>query len=106
MEGNGAKQYRVGQLPKAKEQVRMLGQRAIARGILPDLTSALRTIHSRLRSRASDWGEPLFHTHQSGGTVRKACLGGLAVVYIAYEAQKVALIWSIEPLASHPLAEE
>jgi hypothetical protein len=106
MAENGQSLYAVGRLAKVKEQIRLLGLRAVALGITDELVRVLQAIVHKLETKPHTWGEPLYHTQHLGGVVREAVQTPLRVHYVVYELQQAVLMLDLRPLPSHPLAAE
>jgi hypothetical protein len=106
MAGNHKPKFKVGHVTKAKEQVTELLDRAVAAGIAKDVAAALTSAMGFLESSPLVWGEPHYHTHLQGGTVRSAVHEGLAFEYVVYEHQRIVLLLAVIPLGNHPLGRE
>src|SRR5205823_3121523 len=58
--------------------------------------NCLRKVIDRLKDDPLGWGDPLYRAKKEGGTVCRGLLGPLLVDYVAYEAERVVFILSVQ----------
>jgi hypothetical protein len=100
----GSAHYRVVYSETVRRALRELLARARQSGNLPEVESAIRTIHGHLQTQPLIFGEPLNNYPQVGLQGRHGCVAPLIVYYSVDEARHlVYVLLPMKPLPSSGL---
>jgi hypothetical protein len=97
--------YRVDPTGPAKQQMRDLLAKAVARNEGEKVRGALEAIVSELETQPHGWGDPLHRTRKEGGQVYRGIKPPLVVRYAVFEPEKVVWLLDVRALPNTPLAE-
>jgi hypothetical protein len=103
MDSGHAGKFTVDRFQHVDGQIGALGKRALARGLLQDYADALETILDKLEAEPAEWGEPYYHPHHQGSTVRHASVRSVFVEYVVFEEERVVMIMQIKAMPSSDL---
>jgi hypothetical protein len=95
-----ASAYDVDRLPAVDDQIKELGNRARAAGILREFVDSMKLVLRERRHAPFTWGDPVYNTKKEGGVVCRGIEGLVVVQYVVYEENHLVCILSIDPLAA------
>ena len=97
--------YRVDPTGPARQQMRDLLAKAVARNEGEKVRGVLEAIVSELETRLHDWGDPVHRTRKEGGQVYRGIKSSLVVRYTVFEPEKFVWLLDVWALPNTPLAE-
>jgi hypothetical protein len=93
-------------IPKCRERVQSLADRAVASGLGRLFARLLAETRRQLESRPREWGDPNYRFHGLGAVSYLRVEGWFRIVYAVDETRPVVFLREVEPLPGHPLAAE
>jgi len=97
--------FRLTTIPKCRERIQVLGDRAAAAGLGRLFAKLLREVRIQLENRPREWGDPSYRFHGLGAVSYLRVEGWFRIVYAVDETRPVVILREIEPLPGHPLAD-
>jgi hypothetical protein len=98
--------FRLSIIPKCRERIQTLADRAVGVGLGPLFAKTLREIRRQLETHPREWGDPSYRFHGLGAVSYLRVEGWFRVVYAVDESQPVVFLREVEPLPGNPLADD
>ena len=97
--------FRLSIVPKCRQRIHVLAERAMSAGLGMLFAKTLREIRRQLQTRPREWGDPEYRFHAVGAISYLRVEGWFRVVYAVDESQPVVFLREVEPLPGNPLAD-
>lgn len=98
--------YQVDYAGQFLRQLENLINQAVRLGTLADLETAMKTIHQRLRTAPSDWGDPLYRLRHLDLMLYRGTHSPLNVHYAVDEQRKLVYLTQVWPMPGHGYTQE
>jgi hypothetical protein len=106
MASNPASSYHLVPTAEQLKQLRTWGERATRLGRRAEYLAALRTIHHKLTTEPTTWGDPWYHLIQLGLQVYQRICSPLHVSYAVDEERRIVYVRRFTPLSGSDLEQE
>jgi mRNA-degrading endonuclease RelE of RelBE toxin-antitoxin system len=105
MAGEASPAFRLSIIPRCRERIQALADRASAAGLGPLFARTLTELRRQLEARPREWGDPNYRYHGLGTTSYLRVEGWFRIVYAVDDSRPIVFLREVEPLPGHPLAD-
>lgn len=92
-------------VPKCRERIQVLADRAASSGLGRLFAKFLTEVRRQLETRPREWGDPNYRFHGLGAVSYLRVEGWFRIVYAVDETRPAVFLREVEPLPGHPLAD-